>query len=113
MAINDQELRRDVEAEMDWDMRFDSRQIGVAVKNGVVALSGHVSSYSEKRAAEEAAQAVSGVRAVANDIVIELPSTSRRSDAELAESVLNALQSNVSVPSERIRVFVRDGWVTL
>lgn len=113
MAINDQQLRHDIEAELDWDSRFDSRQIGVAVKNGVVALSGHVGSYAEKRAAEEAAQSVTGVRAVANDILIELPSTARRTDAELAESVIAALQSNVSVPAERIQAFVRDGWVTL
>jgi len=113
MAINDRQLRQDIEAELDWDTRIDSRQIGVAVKDGVVALSGHVGSYAEKRAAEEATQSVSGVRAVANDIVIELPSMARRTDAELAESVIAALQSNVSVPAERIRVFVRDGWVTL
>lgn len=113
MAINDQQLRRDIEAELDWDARFDSRQIGVAVKNGVVALSGHVGSYAEKRAAEEAAQSITGVRAIANDIVIELSSTARRTDAELAEGVIAALQANVSVPAERIQVYVRDGWVTL
>ncbi|HWG77898.1 MAG TPA: BON domain-containing protein [Steroidobacteraceae bacterium] len=113
MAMNDQQLRHDIEAELEWDMRFDSRQIGVAIKNGVVALSGHVGSYAEKRAAEEAAQSVTGVRAVANDILIELPTTARRTDAELAESVVAALQSNVSVPADRIQAFVRDGWVTL
>jgi osmotically-inducible protein OsmY len=113
MVSNDLQLRRDIEAELDWDSRLDSRQIGVAVKNGVVALSGHVSSYAEKLAAEGAAQAVSGVRAVANDILIELPSAAQRTDAELAEAVIAALQANVSVPAERIRVFVRDGWITL
>jgi osmotically-inducible protein OsmY len=113
MAISDLQLRHDIEAELDWDSRFDSRQIGVAVKNGVVALSGHVGSYAEKRAAEEAAQSISGVRAIANDIVIELPSTARRTDAELAEAVIGALQGNVSVPSDHLRVFVRDGWITL
>lgn len=113
MAINDLQLRHDVEAELDWDSRFDSRQLGVAVKNGVVALSGHVGSYAEKRAAEEAVQSVSGVRAVANDILIELASTAHRTDAELAESVIAAMQGNVSVPVDGIRVFVRDGWITL
>lgn len=113
MAINDLQLRHDVEAELDWDARLDSRQIGVAVKNGVVALSGHVASYAERRAAEDAAQSVAGVRAIANEIVIELPSTARRTDAELAEAVLAALQGNVSIPADRIRVFVRDGWIAL
>ena len=58
--ITDTQLRHDVEAELEWDSRFDSRQIGVAVKNGVVALSGYVGSYVERRAAEEAAQAFAG-----------------------------------------------------
>ncbi len=113
MTTNDLQLRHDVEAELDWDTRLDSRQIGVAVKNGVVALSGHVGSYAERRAAEEAAQRVSGVRAVANDIVIELPASATRTDAEIAEAAVTALQANVAVPAERIRLLVRDGWITL
>lgn len=113
MTSNDLQLRHDVEAELDWDARLDSRQIGVAVKDGVVALSGHVSSYAERRAAEEVAQSVSGVRAVANDIVIELPASATRTDAEIAEAAVAALHANVAVPAERIRVLVRDGWITL
>jgi len=111
--INDLQLRRDVEAELDWDARLDSRQIGVAVKNGVVALSGHVGSYAERRAAEEAAKSVGGVRAVANDILIELPTSATRTDAEIAEAAVAALQANVAVPAERIRVCVREGWIAL
>ncbi|HTW73747.1 MAG TPA: BON domain-containing protein [Steroidobacteraceae bacterium] len=113
MNINDLQLRRDVEAELDWDARLDSRQIGVAVKNGVVALSGHVGSYAERRAAEEAAKSVGGVRAVANDILIELPTSATRTDAEIAEAAVAALQANVAVPAERIRVCVREGWIAL
>jgi osmotically-inducible protein OsmY len=113
MAIDDLQLRHDIEAELDWDTRLDSRQVGVAVKNGVVALSGHVSCYAEKRAAEEAAQAVGGVRAVANDIVVELPSSAQCSDAELAEAAVGALERNVAVPDEQIAVYVREGWITL
>ncbi len=110
---NDMQLRHDVEAELDWDPRFDSRQIGVAVKNGVVALSGHVSSFAERRAAEQAAQSVAGVQAVANDIVVELPLDNKLSDAEIGEAALEALKTNVSVPAAQIRLVVRDGWVTL
>lgn len=113
MTNNDLQLRHDVEAELDWDARLDSRQVGVAVKNGVVALSGHVGSYAERKAAEEVAQSVSGVRAVANDIVIELPASATRTDAEIAEAAADALRANVAVPAERIRVMVREGWITL
>lgn len=113
MRTADLELRRDVEAELDWDARLDSRQIGVAVKDGVVALSGHVSSYAERRAAEEAAQSVAGVRAVANDMVVELPSAFCRTDAEIAEAAVKGLQLNVAVPTHGIKILVRNGWITL
>jgi len=113
MKKDDMEIRHDVLSEFDWDPRFDSRNIGVAVKNGVVALSGHVGSWAERRAAEEAAQAVDGVRALANDIVIELPQDARRTDAEVAESAITALSNNVTVPVSDIKLVVRDGWVTL
>jgi len=111
--IGDTQLRHDVEAELEWDARFDARQIGVAVKNGVVALSGHVGSYAERRAAEEAAQSIAGVKAIANDIAVELASDTKRSDAEIAEAAVNALKANVSIPADSIKVLVHDGWVTL
>lgn len=113
MKRDDLAIRHDVLSELDWDPRFDSRNIGVAVKNGVVALSGHVGSYAQRQAAEEAAQAVAGVTAVANDIVIELGFEANRTDAEIAEAAVAALEGNVSVPARDIRVLVRDGWVTL
>lgn len=113
MKTPDLQLRHDVEAELDWDARLDSRQIGVAVKNGVVALTGHVSSYAERRAAEEAAQSVVGVRGVANDVIIELPSASQRTDAEIGEAAVMALQTNVAVPASQIKLVVHDGWITL
>lgn len=110
---SDTQLRHDVEAELDWDARIDSRQVGVAVKNGIVSLTGYVGSYLERRAAEEAAQSVEGVKAVANDVAIELPSNAKRTDAEVAEAAVAALQANVSVPSKSVKIYVRDGWVTL
>ncbi len=113
MKTNDFQLRHDVEAELDWDSRLDSRQIGVAVKDGVVALSGHVGSYPERRAAEEAALSVSGVLGVANDIVVELPTDTHRTDAEIGEAAVKALQMNVVVPASSIKITVRDGWVTI
>ncbi|MGA8707119.1 MAG: BON domain-containing protein [Steroidobacteraceae bacterium] len=113
MKRDDMAIRHDVLSELDWDPRFDSRNIGVAVKNGVVALSGHVGSYAERRGAEEAAQSVAGVTAVANDIIIELAFEAGRTDAELAETAVSALKGNISVPSEHIKMVVRDGWITL
>jgi osmotically-inducible protein OsmY len=110
---NDLALRHDVLSELDWDPRFDSRDIGVAVKNGVVALSGHVGSYAQRQAAQEAAQSIASVKAVANDIVIELSTDTQRSDAEVAEAAIQALNNHISVPANDIKVLVQNGWVTL
>jgi len=109
----DTQLRHDVEAQLDWDPRFDSQGIGVAVKNGVVALSGHVNSYADRWAAQDATQSVAGVKAIANELAINLSSDATRSDPEIAEAALHALNANVSVPGSGIKVVVHDGWVTL
>ena len=109
----DIQLRRDVEAQLDWDPRFDSTGIGVAVKNGVISLSGHVASYADRWAAQDAAQSVAGVKAIANELAVNLGSDAQRSDPELAEAVVSALNGNVSIPSAGIKVVVHDGWVTL
>lgn len=78
----DIELRRDVQAELDWDLRFDARDIAVMAKGGVVTLSGKVSSYAERSAIEEATETVAGVRAIANEI--ELHDSAKRDDTDLA-----------------------------
>jgi osmotically-inducible protein OsmY len=110
---NDLALRHDVLSELDWDPRFDSRNIGVAVKNGVVSLNGHVGSYAERRAAQEAVQSIAGVQAVANDLVVELASDTQRPDAEIAEAALQALKNHISVPAKDIKLVVQNGWVIL
>jgi osmotically-inducible protein OsmY len=109
----DTQLRHDVEAQLDWDPRFDSQGIGVAVKNGVVALSGHVNSYADRWAAQDATQSVAGVKAIANELAVNLSSDATRSDPEIAEAALHALNANVSVPGTGIKIVVHDGWVTL
>lgn len=109
----DTQLRHDVEAQLDWDPRFDSQGIGVAVKNGVVALSGHVNSYADRWAAQDATQSVAGVKAIANELAVNLSSDATRGDPEIAEAALHALNANVSVPGSGIKVVVHDGWVTL
>jgi osmotically-inducible protein OsmY len=111
--IDDSEIRRKVIAELDWDPSIDTSAVGVAVKDGVVTLSGSVVSYSQKKNAERAAKRVAGVKAVAEDLTIKLPGTSERSDADIAQSVLSGLRFHVGVPHERIQVTVEDGWVTL
>lgn len=110
---SDRQIREDVEAELDWNPSFDSRKIGVAVKDGVVTLSGHVTAYPDRWAAQKAAQGVDGVKALANEIEVNLPLDAKRSDTDIAASALTALKSNVSVPMDDVQLAVTDGWITL
>ena len=109
----DTELRGDVERELDLDPRLDARDIGVAVKDDIVTLTGHVHSYIERWAAQDAAQSVGGVKVLANEIEVKLPSDSERSDTEIAEAALTALQHDTSVPMMDISLTVHDGWLAL
>jgi osmotically-inducible protein OsmY len=110
---SDSRIKLDVQDELQWEPSIDETKIGVAVDNGVVTLSGEVDSYGKKIAAEKAAKRVIGVKAVAEDIVIKLPSNLQKSDTEIAKAVLNALQWHSSVPDNAVMVKVEDGWVYL
>ena len=109
----DSELQRDVLDELKWEPSVDAAHLGVAVKDGIVTLTGHVTSYAQKYVAERAAKRVLGVRAVANELDVKLPGSSRRTDEDIAAAAVNALKSNLSIPSDRIKVIVSDGLVKL
>ena len=87
--------------------------IGISVNDGIVTLSGHVSSYREKYVAERSAKRVYGVKAVANELDVKLPGSSQRTDSDIAEAAVNALKSNFSVPPHKITVTVSKGWIKL
>lgn len=106
-------IREDVLAELDWDTRIQPDKIGVAVKDGVVTLTGVVDSLVQRWAAQKAAFRVIGVKAVANDIEVRLPRAAERSDAELAQAAVTALTWDAEVPISSIEVSVSQGWVTL
>lgn len=108
----DATVQKDVMEELKWQPAINAAEIGVAVKNGIVELSGTVGSYAEKRAAEKAALRVKGVKAVAEDIHVKLGVGGQRTDSEIAESVVNTLRWNSSVPDDKIKVKVENGWVT-
>lgn len=110
---SDDQLRQDVEAELAWDPAIVSPHIVVNVREGVVALEGTVASLAEKAAVEEAAQRVSGVRAVAVDLAVEVPVQTRRTDAEIAAAARQALDWTTFVPREQVQVTVEGGCVTL
>jgi osmotically-inducible protein OsmY len=112
--MSDSDVQRSVEDELKWEPGLThATKIGVGVKDGVVTLSGSVDSYFEKWAAERAAKRVYGVKALAVELDVVLPDSTERSDADIARAAENALDWTVSVPSDRIRVLVEHGWLTL
>lgn len=107
----DDEIKQDVERELEWDAGVDERRIGVSVVDGIVALTGEVGSFIEKWTAERAAERVGGVRGVANDTEVHL--SSERTDSDVAEAAANALEWNASIPVGKVKVRVQNGWLTL
>jgi osmotically-inducible protein OsmY len=110
---SDAEIRRDVEEELRWHPDLDAADIAVAVKDGVVTLTGFVRSYSEKLEAEAAAKRVAGVAAVVNDIEVKLPGIDERPDPDIARDAVEAIKSRVPTAWENVKVTVRNGQVTL
>lgn len=111
LTRTDQEIQKDVLAELNWDAQVQPNEIGVSVKDGVVTLTGWVDSYLKKWSAEDAAHRVSGVKAVANDIEVKL--ATERTDADIAGAAVNAVKWDALIPDDKIHVTVSKGWVTL
>jgi osmotically-inducible protein OsmY len=110
---SDIDIKRDVEEELRLNPDLDATDIAVAVKSGVVTLSGFTRSYSQRWEAERTAKRVVGVTGVANDIEVRLPVFNQRPDPEIARDAVAAVQSELPYSSQHIRVIVRDGWLTL
>ena len=111
--MDDLELKKSVESELNFEPSINAAEIGVAVKGGIVTLNGRVPSYWEKIAAERAAARVSGVKAVANELEVRLPGSSERTDEDIARAAVDTLRWTVLVPQDKIKVKVSKGWVTL
>src|SRR5688572_28211589 len=109
----DSQIQADVRPELRYDPRVQANEIGVAVKDSVVTLTGWVDSYCKRWAAEEAAHRVRGVKAVANAIEVKLPSSAEKADADLAAAAGRALEWDVLININRLDVTVSKGWVTL
>jgi len=106
-------LQQDVIAELSYEPSIDATSIGVVAKDGVITLSGTVPAYPDKRGAEHAAERVRGVKAVADEMTVDLPLLHKRNDQEIALAAVNALSWQVTVPEDAIKIRVEDGWLTL
>ncbi|VTU30936.1 periplasmic protein [Variovorax sp. PBL-H6] len=106
-------LRSDIVAELNFDPVITATDVGVIVKDGVVTLTGYPSSHAEKHAIERAVQRVKGVKAVAIEMRVKLPSAHERTDVDIAAAAEHALEWHVLVPEDKIHPIVEKGWVTL
>jgi osmotically-inducible protein OsmY len=113
MQRSDSEIQKDVIDELRWDPALRDDDVAVSVRDGVATLAGFVASYADKWRAERVVSRVKGVRGIANDLQVKLPTSSQRADPDIARAAIEALKWDVVVPSDRIMVRVENGWVTL
>lgn len=107
------QVQRDVLDELEYEPSVDAAEIGVTAKEGIITLSGKAKSYAEKWSAVRAAERVSGVNAVIDQLSVELPSLYERTDEDIARAALNSLKWDVRVPDNQIKMKVEKGWITL
>ncbi|WP_447932497.1 BON domain-containing protein [Sphingopyxis fribergensis] len=113
MTKTDSQLQHDVMAELEWEPAVDHADIGVAVNDGIVTLSGYVKSCPEKIGAEKAARRVAGVRAIAEEIKVRFAYDPKTADHDIAKRILAAVAWTASIPDDKLTVKVEQGWVTL
>jgi len=110
---NDAQIQKDVMDQLKWNPLLNASEIGVSVRHGIVTLSGQVDTYMKKLEAEREAKKVAGVKAIAEDLQVGISPVQKKNDTEIAEVVLSTLKWNTSIPEDKIKVKVEDGFVTL
>src|SRR5690606_36139573 len=113
MTMNDGTLRRDIIDELDFEPSIDAADIGVAVENGIVTLTGHVPTYSQKVTVEDVVRRVKNVKGIAQEIEVRPIGSNRTADDEIAKRAVNILRWNTPIPEGTVQVKVQKGWVTL
>ncbi|MGB3390678.1 MAG: BON domain-containing protein [Pseudaminobacter sp.] len=111
--MNDSTVRQDILDELDFEPSIDAADIGVAVENGIVTLTGHVPTYAQKVTVEDVARRVKGVKGIAQEIEVRPFGTNLTADDEIAKRAVNSINWNTSIPDDAVQVKVQKGWVTL
>ena len=106
------ELQKKVLEARNWEPSLDATRIGVAVSGGVVTLTGQIPSYADRFSAERVVKQIAGVKGLANDLEVRLPGDAHRTDTTLPSRPF-ALQWDVQVPHQRIKLRAAGGWITL
>src|SRR3984957_835911 len=111
--MTDQSTKQTVLDELSWEPSINAAHIGVTARDGVVTMTGHVASYAEKYAAERAAERVSGVKAIAQELEVRYPSSAENGDDDVAKRALQALAWDVFIPRDKVKIKVTKGIITL
>ena len=111
--MTDQTTKQTVLDELSWEPSINAAHIGVTARDGVVTMTGHVASYAEKYAAERAAERVSGVKAIAQELEVRYPSSAENGDDDVAKRALQALAWDVFIPRDKVKIKVTKGVITL
>ncbi|MHB1110373.1 MAG: BON domain-containing protein [Devosia sp.] len=111
--MKDSTLKQDVIDELEFEPSIDANDIGVAVEDGIVMLSGHVSSFAEKTMVQRAVERIKGVKGIADEIEVRYPGHASTSDDEVAKRTVDMLKWSTVVPADKVHVRVQKGWVTL
>ncbi len=109
----DQDLKKSVLAELNWEPSISSAHIGVTAEGGTITLTGHVETYGQKHAAEMATGRVKGVKAIAEELEVRLPFTVKHDDAAIAKAAADRLAWDAQTPRDAVKVKVEKGWITL
>lgn len=110
---SDRQLQQDVMDELRYEPSLDEKEVGVNVAGGLVTLTGRVKTYAEKLAAIRAVERVGGVVAIANEVSVVPTGAFEHTDVDIAEAAIHSLRWSPSVPRDRLKVRVENGWVTL
>ena len=111
--MDESTLRQDIIDELEFEPSINAAHIGIAVECGVVTLTGHVTTYAQKTAAEEVVRRVKGVKGIAQEIEVRPIGANKTADDEIAKRALNSLRWTTLVPQDVVQIRVQDGWVTL
>ncbi|WP_180899846.1 BON domain-containing protein [Martelella soudanensis] len=111
--MQDNTLRQNIIDELEFEPSIDAADIGVAVENGIVTLTGHVPTYTQKTTVEAAVRRIRGVRGIAEQIEVRPRGFHITADDEIARRAVNALEWNEIVPGEKLQVTIQKGWATL
>ncbi len=109
----DIQIKNDVLSELKYEPSIRSTDIGVLVQDGIVTLQGSVSSYGERWETVRVAQRVTSVAAITNDIIVNLPESSHRTDGDIASMAANQIKWFLATPTGAVEVTVKEGWLTL